>query len=127
MLLEQYRLQRASAETRVALRIRVEMEKAKASYFSIQQARLEQDAARKTLDIVTASYSRGGVSILSLLDAQNSALRADQVSANALYDFFTDYIALERAIGEVDVLMSPEQRQDLLERLGAYMAAAGKR
>jgi outer membrane protein len=127
MILEQYRLQRASAETRVALRIRVEMEKAKASYFSIQQARLEQDAARKTLDIVTDSYSRGAVSILSLLDAQNSALRADQVAANALYDFFTDYISLERAIGEIDVLMTPPERQDLLERLGKHMAAAGKR
>lgn len=127
MILEQYRLQRASAETRVALRIRVEMEKAKASYFSIQQARLEKEAARKTLDIVTDSYSRGAVSILSLLDAQNSALRADQVSANALYDFFTDYISLERAIGEIDILMTPEQRQDLLDRLAKHMAAAGKR
>jgi outer membrane protein TolC/ABC-type uncharacterized transport system substrate-binding protein len=127
MILEQYRLQRSSAETRVALRIRIEMEKAKASYFSIQQARLGQDAARKTLDIVTDSYSRGAVSILSLLDAQNSALRADQVAANALYDFFTDYVALERAIGEIDVLMTPEQRRDLLQRLGKHMAAAGKR
>ena len=103
------------------------MEKAKASYFSIQQARLEQDAARKTLDIVTDSYSRGAVSILSLLDAQNSALRADQVAANAFYDFFADYIALERAIGEIDVLMTPDQRQDLLQRLRKHMVAAGIR
>ena len=124
MILEQYRLQRAAVESRVALRIRVEIEKSKASYFSIQQARLEQDAARKTLDIVTDSYSRGAVSILSLLDAQNSALRADQVAANALYDFFVDYISLERAIGEIDVLMTSVQREDILKRLSDYMAAA---
>jgi outer membrane protein TolC len=102
------------------------MEKAKASYYAIQQATLEQDAARKTLGIVTDSYSRGGVSILSLLDAQNSKLRADQVAANALYDFLIDYLSLERAIGEIDVLMAPGTREDVLHRLNAHMAAVRK-
>ncbi|HTO93525.1 MAG TPA: TolC family protein, partial [Bacteroidota bacterium] len=126
MLLDEYRLRRASAETGVALRIRVEMEKAKASYFATAQVRLEQEAARRTLAIVTDAYSRGGVSILSLLDAQNSALRADQVAANALYDFMVDYVSLERAIGEIDVLMTPGERQDLLDRLSRFMGAARK-
>jgi len=124
--LEQLRLTRQAASEKVALRIRVEMEKAKASYYAIQQATLEQDAARKTLGIVTDSYSRGGVSILSLLDAQNSALRADQVAANALYDFLIDYLSLERAIGEIDVLMTPGSREDMLQRLSAHMAAVRK-
>jgi outer membrane protein len=123
IILEQYRLQRTALEDKVALRIRVEMEKAKSSYFSIQQARLEQDAARKTLEIVTESYSRGALSILSLLDAQNSALRADQVAANALYDFMVDYLSLQRAIGKVDVLLTREDRDDFLQRLNAHMAA----
>jgi outer membrane protein len=124
--LEQLRLTRQAASEKVALRIRVEMEKAKASYYSIQQATIEQDAARKTLRIVTDSYSRGGVSILNLLDAQNSALRADQVAANALYDFLIDYLSLERAIGEIDVLMAPGTREDVLHRLNAHMAAVRK-
>jgi outer membrane protein TolC len=124
LVLDQYRLQRSAAADKIALRIRVEMEKAKASYFSIQQATLEQNAARKTLDIVTEAYSRGAVSILSLLDAQNSALRADQVAANAKYDFLLDYISLERAIGEIDVLMTPEERSDLLQRLNTFMTTA---
>ncbi|HTR98202.1 MAG TPA: TolC family protein, partial [Bacteroidota bacterium] len=124
MLLEEYRFQRARAETGVALRIRVEMEKAKASWFATAQVRLEQEAARRTLAIVTDGYSRGGVSILSLLDAQNSALRADQVAANALFDFLIDYVSLERAIGEIDVLMTPAEREDLLDRLAKFMAAA---
>lgn len=127
MILEQYRLQRVAAETGVGLRIRVEMERVKAAYFSIQQARLEQDAARKTLDIVTDSYSRGAVSILSLLDAQNSALSADQVAANAVYDLFVNYISMERAIGEIDVLMTPAQREDVLKRLSDHMTAARRR
>jgi hypothetical protein len=31
------------------------------------------------------------------------------------------------AIGEIDVLMTPDQRQDLLQRLAKHMAAVGKR
>jgi outer membrane protein len=125
--LERYRVQKNAAEQKVALRIRAEMEKAKASHFSIQQAKLEQDAARKTLDIVTDAYSRGAVSILSLLDAQNSALRANQVSANALYDFFIDYLSLQRSIGKYDVLMTSGERDDLLKRLDDYMTQARRR
>jgi outer membrane protein len=127
IVLEQLSIQRAATVDKVALRIRVEMEKTKSSYFSIQQAKLEQTAARRTLAIVTESYSRGVVSILSLLDAQNSALRADQVGVNAFYDFLIDYISLERAIGEFDVLMTPEERENLLQRLNKHMAAALKR
>jgi outer membrane protein len=123
LILEQLRLARQSAADKVALRIRAELEKAKASYFSIQQATLQQDAARKSLGIVTESYSRGGVSILSLLDVQNSALRADQVAANALYDFLVDYLSLERAIGEIDVLMNAQDRHDLMSRLKSHMSA----
>jgi outer membrane protein TolC len=127
MLLEQFHLQRTALAEKVALRIHVEMEKAKSSYFSIQQAQLEQEAARKTLEIVTESYSRGAVSILSLLDAQNSALRADQVAANALYDFLVDYLSVQRAIGKVDVLLTREDRDDFVRRLDAHMAAMQKR
>lgn len=127
IVLEQLKIQRAALLEKVALRIRVQMEKTKTSYFSIQQARLEQSAARRALAIVTESYSRGAVSILSLLDAQNSALRADQVSANALCDFLVDYISLERAIGEFDVLMTPAEREDLLKRLRMHMAATFRR
>ena len=125
--LERYRIQKKAVSDKVALRIRVEMEKAKASHFSIEQARREQEAARKTLDIVTESYSRGGVSILSLLDAQNSALRADQVAANARYDFLFDYVSLQRAIGRFDVLMTQEDREGMLKRLKDYMATVRKR
>ena len=121
--LDKYRIQRKAIEDRVALRIRLALERAKASYFAIQQAKLEQDAARKTLNIVTESYSQGAVSILSLLDAQNSALRSDQVAANALYDFLGDYFALQRGVGEFDVMMSGDEKADLLRRLTDRISA----
>ncbi len=125
--LEQLRVQRKAAAEKVALRIRVEMEKTKASYFAIQQAKIQQQAARQMLDIITESYSNGSVSILSLLDAQNSTLQADQIAANALYDFFLDYIGLERAIGVVDVLISPQERKEMIDRLIEFVGKVGKR
>jgi outer membrane protein len=125
-LLEQLRVQRAAAAQKIALRIRVEMEKTKASYFAMQQSKLQQQAARQMLDIVSESYSNGAISILSLLDAQNAVLQADQIAANALSDFFLDYVSLERAVGAVDILMTPEERGDLLQRLHEFMTRAKK-
>ncbi len=127
LLLEQLRIQRAAAAEKVALRILVEMERTKASYFAIQQAKLQQQAARQMLDIITESYSNGALSILSLLDAQNSALQADQIAANALYDFFIDYISLERAVGAIDVLMSRSEREEVVQRMNAFMSRVRKR
>ena len=65
--------------------------------------------------------------MLSLLDAQNAALHVDQVAANAYYDFLSNYISLERAIGEFDVLLRPDERADVLERLTNHMTAVLKR
>jgi outer membrane protein TolC/ABC-type uncharacterized transport system substrate-binding protein len=124
---EQYGIQRESIAEKVELRIRVEMEHAKASKFAIEQATYEQDAAKKTLEIVTEGYSRGAVSILSLLDAQNGSLRAAQVAANALYDFWNSSLLLQRAIGRFDVLMTPQDRADFLRRFGEKIAAIRKR
>jgi outer membrane protein len=124
---EQYAMQRQSVSEKVELRIRTEMEHAKASKFAMDQATHEQNAARKTLDIVTDSYSRGAVSILSLLDAQNGALRADQVAANALYDFWISSLLLQRAIGQFTVLMTPQERGDFLNRLNNKIAPLKKR
>lgn len=125
--LQRYRLQKKSLTDRVALLIRADMERVKASHFAIQQAELEQSAARRTLEIVMESYSRGAVSILNLLDAQNSALRADQVASNAVYDFMVDYVSLQGSIGEFDVLMTAGEREDLLQRLKDFMAKTRRR
>jgi outer membrane protein len=123
-ILQQYRLQRDAAQQRISLRIRAQMENVKAAHFAIYQAQLAEVAARRGLAIVTEAYSRGGVSILSLLDAQNSSLRADLVAANALYDFFVAYMQLQRAVGTFDILMTPESRQEMLDRVLQSMKAA---
>jgi outer membrane protein TolC len=124
--LQRFQIQREAVAEKISLRVRVQMESVKAAHFAIQQARRAQEAARRGLEIVSEAYARGGVSILSLLDAQNAALRTDLVSANAQYDFFVAYMQLQRAVGRFDILMSPEDRQEMLDRILQSMKAALK-
>jgi outer membrane protein TolC len=62
-----------------------------------------------------------------LLDAQNSKLQVNQVEANALYDFFLDCISLEKAVGTIDLLMSQQEGEEMLQRLIAFINRTGRR
>lgn len=107
---EQYKLQQASLKEQLSMRIRSDLQSVKASYFAIGQSEAERNAAHRGLKLVTDAYSRGAVSILSVLDAQSASLRADQVAANALYDFFVQYMQFQRSLGQFDLLMTPDER-----------------
>jgi len=124
--LKQYQLQRQATADRVALRIRSEMQDAKSNYFAIQQSRLRLEAARKTIDLVTDAYSRGAVSILNLLDAQNAQLYANQLTTHAYYDFMITYFQLQRALGQFDLLMTPETRDEFLQKMIQFMETTRK-
>jgi outer membrane protein len=125
--LEQLRIRRKEVTAQVALRIRSEMQNAKSSYFAIQQTKLQQEAARKMLDLTTDAYSRGAVSILNLLDAQNAALQTNLMAANALYDFLIQYVQLQRSLGKFDILMTVDERDIFLADLIKFMEGAMKK
>ncbi len=71
------------------------------------------------------AYTEGAVSILHLLDAQNAAFNAEQVAANAVYDFLIDLMEMERSIGRFEFFMSTEERQAFLERLKVFFKKSG--
>jgi len=83
------------------------------------------DAARKNLTLVTASYARGIKSIIDLIDAQNSALVADQQAANAVYDFLIDLMAVQRSLGNFFVFAPEPDYTSFMDRLDQYMDARG--
>jgi outer membrane protein len=124
--LEQLHVRYKEVTERVAMRIRSEMQNAKSSYFAIQQTELQRDAAHKMLDLTTDAYSRGAVSILNLLDAQNAALQTDLMAANALYDFLIQYVQLQRSLGKFDILMTVDERNQFLAELILFMDRARK-
>jgi outer membrane protein TolC/ABC-type uncharacterized transport system substrate-binding protein len=125
--LQKIKIQLKSLEDKIALGIRSEMENLKAKYFGIEQSRIQVEAANNTLKIVTDSYSRGALSILSLLDAQSAALNSQQVAANALYDLFTGYMQLQRAIGQYDVLLTDEERESYIKDITDYIATSKRK
>ncbi len=95
------------------------------SFASIEQAREAAEAANKSLEVVQNAYTQGAVSILRLLDAQNAAFMAEQVAANAVYDFLLDMMEMERSTGRFEFFMSEEERQAFLERMRAFFKKHG--
>ena len=117
--------QRDATKERIEQRIRVALHDISASHPSIQLSKDAAVAARKNLDLVTESYSRGAVSILDLLDAQNAALVAEEGATNAVFDFLIDLMNLQRSAGGFDLFLDDDELDNWLERLSAFIANHG--
>jgi outer membrane protein TolC len=122
--LAQLRLERESAAEAIELRIRLSMYDVATSSPAIEWNRDAAEAARKNLELVTDVYSQGLASIIDLLDAQNSALVADQLAANAEYDFLTDLMRSQRTLNNFDFFLSSEEREAWFDRLEAFFEEA---
>lgn len=117
--------EKESTSERVEESIRTSLNNAGASYPSIGFALDAADAAKKNLDIVTDSYSRGVASIIDLLDAQNAALSAELNAANAVYNFLIDLMNVQRASGKFDFFTTVEDREEFFRNLEQYYETAG--
>ena len=80
---------------------------------------------RKNLDLVTDAYSRGAVSIIELVDAQNAALAADGAAANAVFEFLIDLMEAQRASNTLDFFLSDEQRASFFDAMHSFFEAGG--
>lgn len=79
---------------------------------SLKNIDLSQDAtraSRNNLQLVIDSYERGVVTNIDLLDAQFALLSSELSAANTVYDFILEYIRLQRAVGNFDIVSTPEQ------------------
>lgn len=122
--LEQLQLERKALAARLEQRIRSTLQKSRASHTGIRLSREGAQAAGKNLELVTDAYSRGVVSILDLLDAQNAALTAEQTAANAVFDFLLDLMAVQRSVGQFDFFLSADDREQWFQRLELYLQSA---
>jgi outer membrane protein TolC len=123
--LEQLRLERRALVERIEQRVRSSLHTVAASYAGINQARLAAEAAAKSLEVVENAYSRGAISILDLLDAQNVALVAELDAANAVYDFLIDHVAFQRAAGRFELLVTDEEQEAFFDRAREYFEKRG--
>jgi outer membrane protein TolC len=104
-------------------RMRTAMRNANASGVSILLSRTAAESAHKSLELVTDAYSRGALSIVDLLDAQNAALQADLASANAKFAYMTDLIRSQRASGDYFVLRGKQAAAKWINDLKEYLKA----
>jgi outer membrane protein TolC len=118
--LARLRLERAAVKERIDQRIQAAVIKTEVSFPSIQLSRDAAEASGKNLELVMDSYSRGVVSILDLLDAQNASLVTEQAAANAVYDFLIDLMEVQRAANLFDFFTSPEERESWFSRMKAF-------
>ncbi len=125
LTLSQLFTQRDATKARIEQRIRAALHDIGASYPSIQLSRDAARAAKKNLDLVTDAYSRGVVSILDLLDAQNAALIAEEAATNAVFDFIIDLMSLQRGLGGFDFFLDEQGLDGWLKRLSDYITSEG--
>ncbi|MCA9402549.1 MAG: TolC family protein [Candidatus Omnitrophica bacterium] len=123
--LAQLTLQRDALMESIEQDIRTSLRDVGASHGSIRHARKSAAAAGQNLELITDAYARGSVSIIELLDAQNASLVADQVSANAVYDFMIDFMVMQRNMGYYMFMLNEEERREWLERLAAFFSDRG--
>ncbi len=124
LALNQQLTQRDAIRDRVEQRVRATLYRIGASYPSIQLSKDAATAANKNLDLVTDAYSRGAISILDLLDAQNAALVAEESATNAVFEFLIDLMNLQRSLGGFDFFLDAQGVDGWLERLHGYIASA---
>ncbi len=125
-VIAQQQLQREASQQLIEQRIRAMLHRIAASYPSIQLSKDGATAANKNLDLVTDAYSRGAVSILDLLDAQNAALVAEESASNAVFDFLIDLMNLQRGVGGFDFFLDEQGVDGWLARLKDYMVSQGE-
>lgn len=123
--IERFQLAYDSTAFRVEQRIRAAMELSRAARAGIGLAREAAAAARENLELVTDAYARGAVSIIDLLDAQNAALNAEELAANAVYDFLVDLLEVERAANRIELLGTPETASAFFKRLERFFLDRG--
>ena len=115
-------VQREAAAERVEQRVRSALHTTRSAYTAIRLSQQAADAAESNFVVVRDAYSRGTVSILDLLDAQNAALVADLGAATAVLDFVSALMEVERAAGRFDFFLAPEEQAVWFERVDRYLA-----
>jgi len=117
--LEMRRLEtfRVATEERVEEAIRVQLHAVQARYVTIDLAQEAAEASKKNLELISDAYARGTVNVVQLLDAQEASLNAQAAATDSRYDFLITAMALQRAAGGYDFLLSPLEKEAIKQKL----------
>lgn len=107
--LMQLQVQRDLLKEELESNIRMSLLQIGSTYPNIELSKEAFENTNKALDLVSDAYKQGTTSIIDLLDAQNAALVADQLTSNSVYDFIISMVQLQRSIGNVDFSIDTEE------------------
>jgi outer membrane protein len=113
---------RASAGDYVEARARIALQRAAASFPSIELSQEAAAAANENLASVTDAYARGAVSVTELIDAQDAALDAGLGAADAKFSFLIDFVGVLRAMAQFEILTDPLSREQWLQEIERWVA-----
>ena len=106
--LRQSQTQHQAQQQQIEARVLSAIQRAKGSYPAVRLARQAARAAKDNFELITDAYVKGAISITNLIDAQDAALAANLATVEAQYNFVIDWIAIQRAIANYDVLLSED-------------------
>jgi outer membrane protein TolC len=104
-------LSRDGARESVMAQAQAALFAAESSYGSIAHSRRAADLAAQNLAVVQDKYERGTVSIVTLLDAQNSAFAQRQSAEAAVYTFLSDLLSFQRTLGWIEAIATPSEKE----------------
>lgn len=123
--LDMLKTKRDYLKQKLELKTRASLEDAKASFLTIKLAKTRADSAEKALEVVRNAYSRGAITILDLIDAQNAHRIAKEASANAVFTFLTDFVKVCRSVGTFDFILNQQTNEEWYKRLEEYFEVNG--
>ena len=109
-------------ELAVAGRVRSALHAAGASRPAVRLSIQGAEAAEKTLELVRDAYRRGRVDIIRLVDAQTQFLTTQLDAADARFDFYVDFIEVERAMSRYSFGPFAQDSNSFFRELATYAA-----
>ena len=122
-VLVRLRRQRELAVQRIEQNVRVQLLFARASLAIVNENETAAESARRSLELVTESYGQGFAGVVDLLEAQTGALLSERGVTNAVYDYLVNLKRVERAVGQFEVLATPEEQAAFVRQLEEYARA----
>ena len=117
--LRQLETLRISSAERVEEEMRIQLHAAQAAYGQINLTVTAAEASRKNYELVSDAYARGTVTVIELLDAQDTSREASAAAAESLHNFLITIMSLQRAVGGFDYLLSEQDRNELAAQFRA--------
>ena len=122
----QSRYQRENTKEQIEARIRIAIQQASGSYPAIRLSKDAADAGHENLELVIDSYSKGVVSITDLIDAQDASLASNLAAVEAQYSFMIDWIEIQRAVSNFDLLLTEDGFENWYNELDQYYKARNR-